>query len=53
MTDIATLQMLPVDVDDDEPGRCAFTTSTICTAFTCNGAGSNTSNLQFVFESDK
>jgi hypothetical protein len=53
MTDIATLQMLPVDVEDDEPGRCAFTTSTICGGFTCDGAGSSTRILQFVFESDK
>ncbi|MFL6145457.1 MAG: hypothetical protein ACJ72N_26795 [Labedaea sp.] len=53
MTDIATLQMLPVDVEDDGLTRCAFTTSTICGAFTCNGAGSSTRILQFVFETDK
>jgi hypothetical protein len=39
MTDIATLQMLPVDEEEAELGlRCKFTTQTICTAITCNTA---------------
>jgi hypothetical protein len=51
MTDIATLQLLPVDEEQAELGlRCKFTTQTVCTAFTCGG---DTVLIEFVFETDE
>jgi hypothetical protein len=50
MTDIATLQMLPVDEEQAELGlRCKFTSQTVCTAFTCDG----TVVIEFVLETDE
>ena len=43
MTDIATLQMLPVDEEQTELGlRCKFFTQDLCTAITCDGTGDTT-----------